>query len=123
MPSPNCEKNGRFVFMDTYVFVLSTDGTEVVTPLFPTLEGKNLMDLKDVSGKAVAREEIAAAVQHGRAWVDCFWYKPGNNTPARKQTSVRKVQSRSGTFVVGSGLFAEAESPAIEHSSRQRLPR
>jgi signal transduction histidine kinase len=46
--------------------------------------------------------------------VDCFWYKPASNTQARKLTYVRKVQSRSGTFIVGAGLYAEPESPAIE---------
>jgi signal transduction histidine kinase len=107
------DKTGRFVFMDTYLFVMSTDGTELVNPVFPTLEGKNLMDLKDLAGKAVAREEIAAALKHGSAWLDCFWYKPGSNTSARKQTYVRKVQSGSDTFIVGSGLYSEPESPVI----------
>ena len=36
-----------------------------------------------------------------------FWYKPGQNTPARKQTYVRKVQSGQETYVVGSGYYPE----------------
>ncbi len=101
------DKTGSFVFMDTYVFVDATDGTELVNPAYPSLEGKNLMDLKDVKGKEVARDYIAAATKDGSAWVEYYWYKPGDNTPHRKLTYVRKVQSGQHTYVVGSGFYVE----------------
>ncbi len=101
------DKTGPFVFMDTYVFVDSQDGTELVNGGFPSLEGKNLMALKDVTGKEVVREEIDIAMKLGAAWLDLVWYKPGENTPARKQTFVRKVQSGTETFIVGAGVYME----------------
>lgn len=101
------EKTGPFVFMNTYVFVLGPDGTELVNPAQPSLEGKSLIDLKDVNGVAVAREEIAAAQKDGSAWLECYWYKPGQNVPTRKLSYVRKVQTGTETFIVGSGLYAE----------------
>jgi hypothetical protein len=39
--------------------------------------------------------------------VDLCWYKPGNNTPARKETYVRKVQLGQETYIVGSGVYLE----------------
>jgi signal transduction histidine kinase len=101
------DKTGPFVFMDTYVFVDTTDGTELVNPAQPSLEGKNLMDLKDLKGKTVVREEIAAATKDGSAWLELYWYKPGQNTPARKHTYVRKVQSGQDTYIVGSGVYLD----------------
>jgi signal transduction histidine kinase len=101
------DKTGPFVFMDTYVYVDSPDGTKLMNAGFPSLEGKNLIDLTDLTGKAVVREEIAAAMKAGSAWVDLYWHKPGQNTPARKQTFVRKVQSGSDTYIVGSGVYME----------------
>lgn len=101
------DKTGPFVFMDTYVFVLTSEGIQVVNPGMPSFEGKNLLDLRDVRGKAVARDEIAAAEKHGSAWLECYWYKPGHNVPTRKLTFVRKVQFGSDTYIVGSGLYAE----------------
>ena len=101
------DKTGPFVFMDTYVFVDTTDGTELVNPAQPSLEGKNLIDLRDLKGKAVVQEEIAAAMKDGSAWLEYYWYKPGHNTPARKQTYVRKVQSGPNTYIVGSGVYLE----------------
>jgi signal transduction histidine kinase len=101
------DETGPFVFMDTYVFVDTPDGTELVNPAQPSLEGKNLIDLRDLKGKAVVRDEIAATMENGSAWVDLYWYKPGHNTPARKQTFLRKVQYGQDTYIIGSGVYLE----------------
>ncbi|MBU6481665.1 MAG: cache domain-containing protein [Nitrospirae bacterium] len=101
------DRTGPFVFMDTYVFVDTPDGTELVNAGQPSLEGKNLMGVRDVKGKAVVQDEIALAMKDGSGWVDLYWYKPGQNTPARKQTFVRKVQSAQDTYIVGAGIYGE----------------
>jgi len=99
------DKTGPFVFMDTYVFVNSLDGVELLNPVFPSLEGKNLIGLKDLTGKEVIKDEIAAVKEQDSAWLDLNWYKPGENTPALKRTFVRKVQSVEGTYIVGAGIY------------------
>lgn len=101
------DRTGPFFFMDTYVFVDDEDGTELVNPAQPALEGKNLMDLKDLKGKAVVRDEIEAALKHGSAWLECYWYRPGSNAPALKLTYVRKVRSGTHTYIVGSGIYKD----------------
>jgi signal transduction histidine kinase len=93
--------------MDTYVFVISPEGTELVNPAFPSFEGKNFIDMKDLAGKPAIRNEIDAALREGSAWVSMSWYKPGQNTPAIKQTFVRKVQFGEDTYIVGSGIYTE----------------
>lgn len=99
------DKTGPFVFMNTYVFVQNTKGIELVNAAQPSLEGKNLIDLKDLQGKAVIKDQIAAAMSEGSAWLECYWYKPGDNTPMLKQTYVRKVQYHGEIFIVGSGFY------------------
>lgn len=106
------DKKGPFVFMDTYVFVESPNGVEFVNPGQPSLEGKNLIDFKDLKGKAVVRDEIAAAMTDGSGWLECYWYQPGDNKPALKQTFVKKVRHGSETYIVGSGLYGE-EGPEV----------
>jgi signal transduction histidine kinase len=101
------DKTGPFVFMDTYVFVNAADGTELVNAAQPSMEGKNVMDLKDVKGKALVHDYIAAAMKNGNAWVEYYWYKPGDNTPGKKQAYVRKVQSGQDTYIIGSGIYME----------------
>ncbi len=104
------DKKGPFVFMDTYVFVNSPDGMELVNPGQPSLEGTNLTGLKDVNGKSVADEYIALAMKNGHGWVDYQWYKPGHNTPALKHTYVRKVGCGSNTYIVGSGFYDDVDA-------------
>jgi signal transduction histidine kinase len=101
------DKRGPFVFMDTYVFVTRGDGLELVNPGQPSLEGKNLVDVKDAKGQPLVRDYIAAAEKEGSAWVDYYWYKPGQNEPAKKHTYVREVQSEGNTYVIGSGFYPE----------------
>ena len=101
------DKEGPFVFMDTYVFVETPDGIELVNPAQPSLEGKNLIDLRDLKGRAVIKDEINAAMKDGSVWIQLYWYKPGNNMPAPKQTFVRKVQSGDETYIIGSGFYTE----------------
>jgi signal transduction histidine kinase len=79
----------------------------LVKPAQPSLEGKNLIDLRDLKDKAVIRDEIAAALKDGSAWLDLYWYKPGSNTPALKKTFVKKVQRGRDTYIVGSGFYLE----------------
>jgi signal transduction histidine kinase len=101
------DKSGPYRFMDTYVFVDTPEGVELVNPAQPSLEGKNLLELRDVTGKAVTRDSIEAALKRGSAWVDYSWFKPGHNAPAKKQAYVRRVQAGAEVFIVGSGLYVE----------------
>ena len=104
------DRTGSFVFLDTYVFVDAPDGTELVNAGQPSFEGKNIIGLKDLKGKALARDYIAAAMTQGSAWVEYYWFRPGDNTPARKKAFVRKVQHGQDTFIVGSGLYLNDDS-------------
>jgi signal transduction histidine kinase len=101
------DRRGPYVFMDTYVFVESLDGVELVNPAQPSLEGRNLLGLVDLRGRELVRDEIAEATKHGHAWLDVYWYKPGSNEPARKRTYVRLVRAESESFVVGSGIYLD----------------
>lgn len=101
------DRKGPFVFMDTYVFVTAPDGTELVNPALPSLEGQNIIDVRDMNGKTVIQDEIALAMKKGSGWVDLYWYRPGSNTPARKNTFVKKVRSGQDIYIVGSGVYLE----------------
>lgn len=116
------DKTGPFYFMDTYVFVLSPEGIELVNPGLPGLEGKNIIDLKDLKGKPVIREEIEAAMTEGSTWLDCNWYLPGSNATAQKQAFVRKVQHNNETYIIGSGFYGgEGPEGTVKVNSVQKI--
>jgi len=99
------DKKGPFMFMDTYVFVNNTVGVELVNGAQPSLEGKNVINERDLNGKRAVYDYIEAALKNGSAWIDYYWYRPGGNEPARKHTYVRKVQHGNETYIVGSGFY------------------
>lgn len=101
------DRRGRFFFRDTYVFVNSPDGVELVNPAFPEVEGRNLLDLKDASGKPMVKEYIELALRQGSGWTSYLWPQPDRSRlPVRKTTYVRKVVLPGGeTLIVGSGLY------------------
>ena len=107
------DKTGPYVFMDTYVFVESIDGTELVNAAQPSVQGMNLMDTKDARGKYAVREYIDKAKKYGSAWVEYYWYKPGENEPVLKHSYVRKVQHGRYTYIVGSGFYSQDQANAL----------
>ena len=101
------DPTGRFLFRDTYVFVDTPAGVELVNPAFPELEGRNLSDLRDASGKMPVLEYIAKALADGSGWTQYYWLRPGGSKlQTLKSTYVRKVVLPDGeTLIVGSGLY------------------
>ncbi|MCX2740901.1 cache domain-containing protein [Pontibacter anaerobius] len=112
------DKHGPFYFLDTYVFVEDSSGVELVNPAQPSLEGKNLINEKDVKGKPFVREYTAAALKNGSAWVDYYWYRPGENIPTQKHTYVKKVQHGDEVYIVGSGFYPEDGAEGVEGAKR-----
>lgn len=101
------DKTGPFIFLDTYIFVDTPDGTEVVNGGFPSIDGKNIMDLKDANGRYLVRDYIDVAIKNGEGWSEYFWPKPGSDEPVKKRTYVKKVEYGGETFIVGCGAYLE----------------
>lgn len=99
------DKTSEFMFMDTYVFVLTTDGTEIVNPAFPNLEGRNLIDHKDAAGKFLVKEMIDKTQGGQSAWVEYYWARPGTAEQVRKLAYVRRVQVAGKEVIIGAGLY------------------
>ena len=108
------DKKGPFRFMDSYIFVNSSDAMELVNGGTPYMEGKNVAHLKDAHGTPLAVNCIKAAKEKGKAWIDCYWYKPGDDFASLKKTFVRKVEHEKETYIVGSGFYIE-NRPSMIH--------
>lgn len=99
-------KKSRFFFHDTYVFVTSATGIELVNPAFPSLEGRSLWNATDSTGKYLVRDYIRLALKHGSGWVTYKWPRPGMpHVEATKTTYVKKVMVDGETLIVGAGMY------------------
>ena len=112
------DKKGPFNFMDTYVFVDTPEGVELVNPAFPYLEGKNIAELKNVENKTVVKDYISAALTKGKAWTHYLWYRPHETEVTLKRTFVRKVQHGEDTYIVGSGLYVNPEDEKMAQEEK-----
>ncbi|MEB3254894.1 MAG: cache domain-containing protein [Synechococcaceae cyanobacterium] len=101
------DRRGRFWFHETYVFVDTPAGEELVNPAFAEVEGRNILNLRDLEGRPMVREYIDLAMRRGSGWTTYLWPRPdGSKTPARKHTYVRRVQTPTGeTLIVGAGVY------------------
>jgi signal transduction histidine kinase len=99
------DRGSRFVFLDTYIFVLDARGRTVVDPAFPTQAGRDLSEFQDAVGRYAFREMLQKLQRVDEAWVQYLWPKPGSSLPSRKLVYVRKLKVGGETFIVGSDCF------------------
>ncbi|MGD2098658.1 MAG: cache domain-containing protein [Desulfobacterales bacterium] len=100
------DKSSEFVFLGNFIFVVHLDGTAVVDPAFPSLEGRDLRDFKDAVGRYVVREmlEKVKKLTGNSTWISYMWPRPGEVKPSRRLTYLRKVKLGPETFIVASGF-------------------
>jgi cytochrome c len=85
---------------DLYVTVLDSQGVAMVHGNNPGLNGKSLIALKDVDGKAFIREMVLVA---DAAWVDFKWQNPVTKAVEPKTS----YEIRVGDYVVGVGAYSQ----------------
>jgi len=101
------KKDSKWLKDDTYIFVLNMNAILLFNPINLELDGKNIIDLKDVNGKAYVQEFIETAKTQGSGWIDYMWPKPGESKPSKKSSYIKKVKVGEETFIVGSGLYTD----------------
>lgn len=98
------DKSSEFIFKDVYVFVTCEDGTELVNPMFPKLEGRNILDLKDAEGKYATRDMFKLLKNKDAIWKEGAWPKPGEEKPSKKLAYIRKIILDGKVLAVGAGF-------------------
>ena len=71
-------KGGQFSDRDLYLVVYGLDGTVRAHGANEKMIGKNLIDLKDVDGKAFVKERVELAASKGTFWQDYKFTNPEN---------------------------------------------
>jgi cytochrome c len=103
------KKDGKFVWKDSYVFVMDFAGTHLTHPLRPELIGKNVLEWK-VDGRFVIKEFIEVAKTKGEGWVEYMYPKPEElkkpekeRIPSKKVSYIYRVPGTD--MFVGAGVF------------------
>ncbi len=101
------DPNGEFRFADGagYIWVHNLDGIMVMHPIKPSLDGKGLLDMRDVNGVYlfVAMNELVE--DHGEGWVPYSWPKPGQAESSPKISYVVLIEHGGNEYVAGAGMY------------------
>jgi methyl-accepting chemotaxis protein len=89
---------------DGYIFVYSYDGVNVVNGPKQTLEGKNLIDLKDPDGVPIIKELISAA-KSGGGYVNYKWAKPSKEMDVPKLSYADSIDEFK--WMIGTGFYID----------------
>ena len=94
-------KQGQFIKGDLYLVVYGLDGTVRAHGANDKMIGKNLIELKDVDGKAFVKERVDLAQSKGTFWQDYKFTNPTTKKIEPKQMYCEKLEDA----VVCGGIY------------------
>ncbi|HRD68046.1 MAG TPA: cache domain-containing protein, partial [Candidatus Competibacter sp.] len=97
-------KNLRYGEKD-YFWINDTYPRMVMHPFKPELDGKDLRDFKDPSGKHLFVEFVEAVKKNGGGLVPYLWPKPGFDQPVPKISYVKEFKPWG--WIVGTGIYVD----------------
>ena len=105
-------KDGKFVWKDSYVYVLDFTGIHLTHPLRPNMVGKNVLESKLPDGRFLVKELIEMAKAKGEGWIEYMYPKPeelAKPTPFKEKIFSRKLayvyRIPGKEMFVSAGLF------------------
>lgn len=94
----------RFGKDQNYFFVYDFSGRNILLPAKPELEGKNLIDMKDPTGRPIVRGMLDVA-QKGGGLYAYEWVKPGDKDASLKLAYADRINGWN--WMVGTGFHVE----------------
>ncbi|MCX8110300.1 MAG: cache domain-containing protein [Syntrophorhabdaceae bacterium] len=91
----------KFKKDDLYIFALDPKGLTIAHGGNPKLVGKDMIGLKDASGKLFIKEIVDAANSKGSGWSDYKWTNPVTKKIEDKSTYFMKVDD----VILGCGIY------------------
>lgn len=104
-----------------YYFIVTLSGTEVMYPVFPEFEGRQMLDLQDERGSYVLRDEIDIVRRQGEGFATGYWKKPGaaNGEISRKISFVKLFEPYD--WYIGTGEYVDDVTGRIKKEVRERV--
>lgn len=88
-----------------YFWINDLKHVVVMHPVKPSLDGKDMSDLKDVNGVHIFREFVKVVKKSNQGFVDYYWPKPGSEDAVPKVSFVKHYEPWG--WIVGSGIYVD----------------
>jgi len=102
--------DSEFIFAGTYIWIHDMKGVMQMHPIKHKMEGKELIGLKDNTGKRFFVEMTNIAKEKGSGWVDYMWPKPGEKNPSKKVSYIKKCVVDGEDLILGCGVYDMSDS-------------
>ncbi|MGO7372285.1 methyl-accepting chemotaxis protein [Rhizobium ruizarguesonis] len=90
---------------DGYFWINDMHPTMVMHPIKPALNGTDISQMKDPTGKFLFVEFVNKVKKDGKGFVDYLWPKPGADEPVLKYSYVAGFEPWG--WIVGTGVYAD----------------
>ncbi len=101
------KKDGKFVWKDSYVFLMNLDGKMLAHPFKPGLTRMdNLLSVSDKNlenPKMLFLEFVELARTNGEGWVEYMWPKPHETAASLKETYLYRIPGTR--LFAGAGIY------------------
>ncbi len=100
------EAIGAMRYQDSgYLWINDMHPTMIMHPMKPEMNGADLTENKDPTGKHLFVEFVKKVQAEGKGFVDYYWPKPGADEPVLKYSHVAGFEPWG--WVVGTGVYAD----------------
>ncbi|MCV6608765.1 MAG: cache domain-containing protein [Campylobacterales bacterium] len=89
-----------------YFFIFDKDGVNILHPLNPELEGKDLSSFKTIDGTYLFKELIESAQEKEQKFIQYKWQKPSNKKQISEKMSLATKIDGLG-WIVGTGTYVD----------------
>lgn len=109
----NNNKDARWVWKDSYVFVFSCrDDVMIAHPLRPDLVGKPILQMRDDKDRPLFQDLCKASANENGGWAEYWWPKPGEAKASRKISYTHSAPvSFKSDVQVGAGIYDDTLTP------------
>ncbi len=88
-----------------YFFIYDMKGTCILLPIKPSFEGKNLLFMKDATGKELIKDTINELKDKNAFFESWYWYKPGCKTMKKKIGYIKEFKPLH--IFIGSAFYVD----------------
>lgn len=92
---------GEFKHDEIYVNVIDFDGAWRCYPPHPDWVGRSVLNVKDLDGRYLVQEILAAGIERGEGWVEYKWMNPATKSVQPKRTFVKRVPGKELVAYIG----------------------
>ncbi len=110
----------RFDDGEGYFFIYNTSGVNILLPPDKSVEGKNMLNIKDIHGEYVVKKAIKIAKNKKEGYLEWYWYKPINYNITMKSKILKKVgyikYIKPLDWLIGTGIYLKSEFGRMENN-------